>query len=44
MEKYTEDIAVSGDKIRKVLGFNPEFDLVSGWQQTIQEMRKNGDL
>ena len=44
VDKYTEDIAVSGEKIRKVLGFKPEFDLMSGWQQTIQEMRRNGDL
>jgi nucleoside-diphosphate-sugar epimerase len=44
VDKYTEDIAVSGEKICKLLGFKPEYDLVSGWKETIQEMRRNGDL
>ena len=44
VDKYTEDVAVSGDKIRKVLGFNPDYDLITGWQETVQEMRRNGDL
>ena len=44
VEKYTEDIAVSGEKICTLLGFRPEYDLVSGWQETLQEMRRNGDL
>ena len=44
VDKYTEDIAVSGEKISKLLGFKPEYDLASGWQETIQEMRRNGDL
>lgn len=44
VDKYTEDIAVSGGKIRKVLGFNPEYDLVSGWQEAVHEMHRNGDF
>ena len=43
-DKYTEDIDVSGEKICTLLGFKPEYDLVSGWQETVQEMRRNGDL
>ena len=44
VDKYTGDIAVSGEKIYTLLGFKPEYDLISGWQETIQEMRRNGDL
>lgn len=44
VDKYTEDIAVSGEKICSLLGFKPEYDLISGWKKTIQEMRRNGDL
>ena len=44
VDKYTEDIAVSGEKICTLLGFKPEYDLVSGWQEIVQEMCRNGDL
>jgi hypothetical protein len=39
IDKYTEDIAVSGEKIRTLLGFSPEYDLALGWHETVQEMR-----
>jgi nucleoside-diphosphate-sugar epimerase len=44
IDKYTEDIAVSSQRIQTELGFKPQFDLESGWRETIQEMRKMGLL
>ncbi len=38
--KYTEDIAVSSERIQMDLGFAPKFDLATGWRETIQEMRQ----
>jgi UDP-glucose 4-epimerase len=38
IDKLTEDIAVSGDKIRRVLGFQPRYDLQAGWLQTVKAM------
>jgi nucleoside-diphosphate-sugar epimerase len=40
IDKYTEDIAVDGSLIQKDLGFVPQYDLRSGWQETVQEMRE----
>jgi len=40
IDKYTEDIAVSSQRIQTELGFKPQFDLRSGWRETVQEMRK----
>ena len=40
IDKYTEDIAVDCQLIQRELGFKPQFDLLAGWQKTIQEMRK----
>jgi nucleoside-diphosphate-sugar epimerase len=36
IDKYTEDIAVDGSLIQRELGFVPEYDLVTGWQETIR--------
>jgi UDP-glucose 4-epimerase len=44
IDKYTEDIAVDGSLIQKELGFVPQYDLKTGWEETIQEMRKMGEL
>jgi nucleoside-diphosphate-sugar epimerase len=44
LEKYLEDVAVSGDAIRKELGFSPEWDLDRGWRKTIEGMRRLGRL
>jgi UDP-glucose 4-epimerase len=38
IDKLMEDIAVSGDKIQRQLGFHPRFDLQSGWRQTIEQL------
>lgn len=44
IDKYTEDVAVDSQRIQKELGFVPKFDLTSGWLETVQEMRKAGQL
>lgn len=44
IDKYTEDIAVDGGLIQKELGFVPQYDLKTGWKETIHEMRNRGVL
>ena len=44
IDKYTEDIAVDGSLIQKELGFVPQYDLSAGWSETVQEMRRMGEL
>jgi hypothetical protein len=39
IDKYTEDIAVDGNLIQKELGFVPQYDLKTGWEETIREMQ-----
>ena len=39
IDKYTEDIAVDGSLIQKELGFMPQYNLKTGWEETIREMR-----
>ncbi len=38
IDKYTEDIAVDGSLIQKELGFVPQYDLKTGWEETTREM------
>jgi UDP-glucose 4-epimerase len=44
IDKYTEDIAVDGSLIQKELGFVPQYDLKTGWEETVREMRYMGHL
>jgi UDP-glucose 4-epimerase len=44
IEKYMEDIAVDGSRIQKELGFVPQYDLRTGWEETVKEMREGGAL
>ena len=44
IDKYVEDVAVDSRRIRKELGFQPTFDLTSGWQDTVDEMKRAGLL
>jgi nucleoside-diphosphate-sugar epimerase len=44
LEKYTEDVAVSGRRIRDELGFEPRWGLAEGWKRTVREMREQGRL
>ena len=39
IDKYTEDIAVDGSLIQKELRFVPQYDLKTGWEETIREMQ-----
>jgi UDP-glucose 4-epimerase len=39
VDKYTEDIVVDGSLIQKELGFVPQYDLKTGWEETIREMQ-----
>ena len=38
IDKFTEDVAVSGEKIQIQLGFQPRYDLRQGWQETFQNL------
>ena len=40
INKYTEDIAVDGSLIQKELGFMAQYDLKTGWEETIREMQE----
>jgi nucleoside-diphosphate-sugar epimerase len=44
INKYTEDIAVDGNKICRQLGFVPACDLEKGWRETVDAMRRSNDL
>ena len=44
IDKYTEDIAVDSQLIKRELGFKPQFDLKTGWQETVEDMRRKGYL
>jgi UDP-glucose 4-epimerase len=39
IDKFVEDMAVSGDKIQVELGFQPKVDLISGWRDVVGKMR-----
>jgi UDP-glucose 4-epimerase len=39
IEKYTEDIVVDGSLFQKELDFVPQYDLKTGWEETIREMQ-----
>lgn len=41
---FTGDMAVSGDRIQKELGFTPEYGLERGWAEVISVMRRNGEI
>jgi nucleoside-diphosphate-sugar epimerase len=44
LDKYTEDMAVDGQKLQDKIGFRPEYNLLSGWKETVEEMRSRGEL
>jgi UDP-glucose 4-epimerase len=44
IDKYTEDVAVDGKRIQTELGFQPAYDLATGWTDAVQEMRRQGAL
>ena len=44
IDKYTEDVAVDGRRFCNQTGFVAKYDLASGWQDAVDEMRWRGDL
>ncbi len=44
INKYVEDVMVSGEKLRDCLGFQPAYDLTRGWQETVEQLRRLGEL
>lgn len=37
VDKFVEDVAVSGDQIQHKLGFHPRYDLIEGWRNVLLE-------
>lgn len=44
VDKYLEDVAVDSRRIREELGFTSKYDLATGWRETVEGMRRAGDL
>ncbi|MHB8138197.1 MAG: NAD-dependent epimerase/dehydratase family protein [Smithellaceae bacterium] len=44
IDKYTEDIAVDGSLFQKEIGFVPQYDLKTGWKETICEMYEDNSF
>ena len=44
IDKYNEDMAVDSQLIQRELGFKPQFNLQTGWQETVEDMQKMGEL
>jgi hypothetical protein len=38
IDKFVEDVAVSGDRAQRELGFRPQWDLTRSWRETVGEM------
>ncbi len=41
VDKLLEDVAVSGEKIQRELGFRPKYDLLTSWRESVQRMAYN---
>lgn len=44
LEKYLEDVAVDGGRLRRELGYRPAYDLAAGWREAVAGMRSTGAL
>jgi UDP-glucose 4-epimerase len=44
LDKYVEDVAIEGSRLQQELGFVPGYDLLTGWSETIKELRRTGQL
>lgn len=44
LDKYLEDVAVDGTRLRRQLGFTTAHDLHAGWGRTVQVLRDRGEL
>lgn len=41
VEKFVEDVAVRGDRLRRELGFSPRYTLSDGWRETVTELSRS---
>jgi UDP-glucose 4-epimerase len=41
IDKFVEDIAVSGEKMQTHLGYTPDIDLAEGWRKTVGKMNES---
>jgi len=44
LDKYLEDVAVDGRRLRERLGFTPSVALDDGWRRTVEQLRARGEL
>jgi nucleoside-diphosphate-sugar epimerase len=44
LDKYLENSAVDATRIQQELGFAPQFDLVRGWSDIINQMKQVGEI
>jgi nucleoside-diphosphate-sugar epimerase len=44
IDKYMEDTIVDGKRFQNELGFVPRYDLLTGWRETVWEMKDSGKL
>jgi nucleoside-diphosphate-sugar epimerase len=44
VDKFVEDLLVSGERLRTELGFRPAYSLDKGWRETVKEMDEAGEL
>lgn len=44
IDKYVEDIAIDGKLMQSILAFSPRYDLITGWRETIKELRQLREL
>ena len=44
IDKYVEDVAVSGERIATEVGWRPQVELLDGWRETVTGMRTLGVL
>ena len=42
IDKFTEEVSVSGEKFLQETGFRPKYDLHNGWNETIEILKKRG--
>jgi nucleoside-diphosphate-sugar epimerase len=44
IDKYIENTVVDSKRFQNELGFVPQYDLLSGWRETVREMQASGSL
>lgn len=44
LDKYVESVQISGEKLQRALGYAPSMTLAEGWRETVDGMRRRGEL